>query len=154
MSMFKELYAIATTATLTMVISADEKTGKMTVSVVPKPRKDLGEAALTKDLTLTATPEEFDSDFVTALTGYRQARQGLMEQAETTNEVLAAAKSASVKKAVDAVGKASKQSKQPGQRDNAEAEEGEEQSADDGKAPPVVQPNAQGGENFELQLFG
>ena len=52
MTMFTELYALATTATLSMVISADEKRGTLTISVMPKPKKDVGEPALTKDLTL------------------------------------------------------------------------------------------------------
>ena len=108
MSMFKEIYQIATTATLALLISADEKTGKLTINLVPKPRKDMSEAALTKDLTLTATPEEFDNEFVAALKGYRAAREGLIEQAEATKEVLEAAKSASAKKAADAVSKANK----------------------------------------------
>ena len=98
MTMFKELYALASAATLTMIVSADEKTGRLTVSVLPKPKKDMGEPALVKDLTLTATPEEFDAGFVEALRGYREKRQSLTEQAEATNEVLEAAKSASAKK--------------------------------------------------------
>lgn len=107
MTMFQELYALASNATLTMIVSADDKTGKMTISVLPKPKKDIGEAALTKDLTLTATPGEFDAGFVQALQGYRETRQSLTEQAEATNDVLAAAKAASAKKATEAVGKAS-----------------------------------------------
>ena len=63
MTMFTELYALATTATLSMVISADEKRGTLTISVMPKPKKDAGEPALTKDLTLTAAPAEFDEGF-------------------------------------------------------------------------------------------
>ena len=108
MTMFKELYALASAATLTMVVSADEKTGKLTLSVLPKPKKDMGEPALTKDLTLTATPEEFDAEFIEALRGYREKRQSLTEQAEATNEVLEAAKSASAKKAAEAMSKAAK----------------------------------------------
>lgn len=154
MSMFNELYAIATTATLSMLISADEKTGKLTISVVPKPKKDLGEAALTKDLTLTATPEEFDSDFVTVLTGYREARQGLIEQAETTNEVLAAAKTASGKKAVEAVGKAAKQTAKPAPQSSTASDEDDDEAADDKSAAKDAKPNAQGEANYELQLFG
>ena len=46
MTMFKELYALASAATLTMILSADEKTGRLTVSVLPKPKKDMGEPAL------------------------------------------------------------------------------------------------------------
>jgi PRTRC genetic system protein E len=108
MTMFRELYALAMTATLTMIVSADEKTGKLTISVLPKPRKDMGEPALTKDLTLTASPEDFDAGFVVALQGYREVRDSLTEQAEATREVLEAAKSVSAKKATEAMTKASK----------------------------------------------
>jgi PRTRC genetic system protein E len=108
MTMFRELYALAMTATLTMIVSADEKTGKLTISVLPKPRKDMGEPALTKDLTLTASPEDFDAGFVAALQGYREVRDSLTEQAEATREVLEAAKSVSAKKATEAMTKASK----------------------------------------------
>jgi PRTRC genetic system protein E len=108
MSMFAELYALASSATLAMVISADDKTGKLTINVVPKPKKDMDEPALTKALSLTATPAEFDADFVTALKDYREARQSLIEQAEATQEVLHAAKAASAKKAGEAMTKATK----------------------------------------------
>lgn len=108
MTMFRELYALAMTATLTMIVSADEKTAKLTISVLPKPRKDVGEPALTKDLTLTASPEDFDAGFVAALQGYREVRDSLTEQAEATREVLEAAKSVSAKKATEAMMKASK----------------------------------------------
>lgn len=108
MTMFEELHALATGATLTMIVSADEKTGRMTVHVIPKPKKDVDEPALTKALSLTATPQEFDAGFVEALRGYREVRHSLAEQAEATKEVLEAAKQASVKKAGDAASKAAK----------------------------------------------
>ena len=41
MTMFEELYALATSTTLTMLLSADEKTGRMTINVIPKPKKDV-----------------------------------------------------------------------------------------------------------------
>src|SRR6266496_706113 len=116
MTMFTELYALATTATLSMVISADEKHRTLTISVMPKPKKDAGEPALTKDLTLTATPAEFDDGFVAALKGYREARAGLIEQAEVTKEVLQAAKEAAAKKAADATTKVSKPATKPSAR--------------------------------------
>jgi PRTRC genetic system protein E len=108
MTMFQELYALATSATLTMIVTADDKTGKLTISVLPKPKKDLGEMALTKDLTLMATPEEFDAGFVQALRGYREVRASLTQQAETTRNALEAAKAVSAKKATDAMAKSSK----------------------------------------------
>lgn len=106
MTMFEELYALAASATLTMVISADDKTGRMTINVIPKPKKDVDEPALTKALSLTATPEEFDAEFVGVLKGYREVRQSLAAQAEATQEVLQAAKAASAKKAGEAMTKA------------------------------------------------
>jgi PRTRC genetic system protein E len=152
MTMFTELYALATTATLAMVMSADEKRGTLTISVMPKPKKDFGEAALTKDLTLTATPAEFDEGFVAALKGYREARTGLVEQAEATKEVLQAAKEAAAKKAAEATTKVSKPTTKPATKapiaDDAdesgpEEADGESETATqtpDG-VPDGVQPN-------------
>ncbi len=108
MTMFKELYELAASAALTMVISADEKTGRMTINVIPKPKKDVDEPALTKALSLTATPDEFAAEFVGVLKGYREVRQSLATQAEATREVLQAAKAASAKKAGEAMTKAVK----------------------------------------------
>ena len=88
MSMFKELYELALGATLTLTISADEKKGRMTVNVIPKPRADAGEPALSTPLVLTATPEEFDADFVTVLAGYRASHASLVQQAQVTQELL------------------------------------------------------------------
>ena len=156
MTMFEELYALATSATLAMVISADEKTRKMTISVVPKPKRDMGEPALTKDLSLTATPADFDADFVRALTGYREAREGLIKQAEATQEVLEAAKTASAKKAGDAVAKAANAAAPspkavPAPPPSASA--GSEDHDDDeaaGAAPQPLAATAAGGGSFDL----
>ena len=108
MTMFRELYGLASAATLTMIVSADEKTGKLTVSVLPKPKKGVDEPGLTKDLTLTATPEEFDAEFIEALRGYREKRQTLAEQVEATNKALEAAKTLSAKRASEATSRAVK----------------------------------------------
>lgn len=102
MSMFEELFALAAGANLTLTISADAKTGRMTINVVPRLHKDFDEPALTKALSLTATPQEFDAGFIEALKGYREVRQSLTDQLEATKEVLEAAKAASVKKATEA----------------------------------------------------
>ena len=148
MTMFTELYALANTATLSMVISADEKRGTLSISVMPKPKKDAGEPALTKDLTLTATPAEFDDGFVAALKGYREARTGLIEQAEATKEVLQAAKEAAAKKAAEATTKASKPVTKPSARaptTNEQDESGSEETDGESQSPtqtPVgAQPN-------------
>lgn len=106
MTMFEELFALACSATLTMTVSADEKSGRLTINVIPKPKLEAGEAALAQPLSLTATPQEFDAGFIEALRGYREVRQSLVQQAEATKEVIEAAKAASVKKASEATTKA------------------------------------------------
>ena len=148
MTMFTELYALATTATLSMVINADEKRGMLSISVIPKPKKDAGEPALTKDLTLTATPAEFDDGFVAALKGYREARIGLIEQAEATKEVLQAAKEAAAKKAAEATTKASKPATKPSARapttddqEESESEEAGGETQTTAQTPVGAQPN-------------
>jgi PRTRC genetic system protein E len=138
MTMFTELYALATTATLAMVISADEKRGTLTISVMPKPKKDCGEAALTKDLTLTATPAEFDGGFVAALKGYREAREGLIEQAEATKEVLDAAKEAAAKKAAEATTKASRPAVKPAATPPNTADQDEDGAEEAGGEAPTT----------------
>jgi PRTRC genetic system protein E len=150
MSMFKELYAIATGATLAMLISADEKTGRLTISVLPKPKKDLQETALTKDLTLTATPEEFDKGFINALTGYRDTREKLVEQAEATKEVLDAAKAASAKKAGEAVSKAAKQTAKASCKTSAASDEAGDDDHESGEHASDIPEAAE----VQPQLFG
>ncbi|MDR1423759.1 MAG: PRTRC system protein E [Azoarcus sp.] len=108
MTIFEELFALATDATLALTISADLQTGRMTVNVVPKPKGDTANPALDKALSLTATPAEFDEGFIAALKSYREARRSLAEQLEATREVLEAAKGAAVKQAAEAAGKAAK----------------------------------------------
>lgn len=113
MTLFCELYAMAKTCSLSMLVTADASTGKLTVHVLPKPRlgahanadtqSSQAETALTQPLCLTATPEEFDLDFVTALRNYRQCHHSLTEQAQATCDLLKAAKDASAKKAAAAV---------------------------------------------------
>lgn len=164
MTMFEELYALATSATLTMTVSADDKSGRLTVNVIPKPRTDAGEPALAQPLSLTATPQEFDTGFIDALRGYREVRQSLAQQAEATKEVLEAAKAASVKKASDATTKASAaksaassaasakpatgaSSPVPADDDDAD---GDDTPASDSVAATQATAAAAGGESFDL----
>lgn len=97
--MFKELFELVrASGPLTMAVSADAPRGTMTVVVIPKPADAKDEPALAIPLSLTATPKEFDAEFTTVLAGYRTQRLSLAEQAAATNEVLAAAREASVQK--------------------------------------------------------
>ena len=116
MSMFQELFSLAAGASLTLTLSADARTSRMTINVIPRPHKDGDEPALAKALSLTATPQEFDEGFVAALRSYREARQSLAEQVEATREVLEAAKLASVRKATDANTKARADKPEPTQK--------------------------------------
>jgi PRTRC genetic system protein E len=108
MSFFTELCTLAQHTALTLQIVADEKTGRMTINVKPKVQKDADEPALATPLSLTATPEEFDAGFVEALRDYTQAHTSLAQQAAATAEVLAAARTASQRKATQAISGAAK----------------------------------------------
>lgn len=106
MSLFNELYAMATTCSLSLLVTADAPSGKLTINVIPKPKPGADEPALKQPLSLTATPDEFDREFLAALRGYRECHASLAAQAEATLEVLTAATKASAKKAGHAVVKA------------------------------------------------
>lgn len=95
MALFSEIFELTRGATVALIMSGDHDTGLMTVNVVPKPKEDHKEAGLSQDLTLVATPEEFDAHFLDAVRGYRAARSGLLAQAQTTVRVLEAATQAS-----------------------------------------------------------
>lgn len=160
MTMFEELFALATSATLMMTLSADEKSGRLTINIIPKPRTDAGEPALAQPLSLTATPAEFDAGFIEALRGYREVRQSLAQQAEATKEVIEAAKAASVKKASTATAKVAapapatpvaKAAAQP-QHAVADALDEEDEGASAGTGAPASTAAAApaGGESFDL----
>lgn len=90
MGMFTELYPLAATTRLAMLISADTERHVMTISVMPRPTQEATTRTAT-DLTLTATPEDFDAGFIEALTGYRVKLMPLLEQAAATGRVIDAA---------------------------------------------------------------
>lgn len=105
--MFKELFELAlTSGALTMTVTADSNSGKMTVIVSPKGGEAKDEPALSTPLSLTATPEDLDAGFFEAVASYRTARMSLADQVAATTEVLAAAREASVAKGSKAVSKA------------------------------------------------
>jgi PRTRC genetic system protein E len=69
--MFKELFPLAAQGAFSLLLSADEASGLMTVVVVPKHSeggKDV--PALAMPLKLTAVPDELDAGFVQALLSY------------------------------------------------------------------------------------
>lgn len=98
-----QLLASCVSITLSMVANDD---GTLSVTVVPKAKKDSEDAvALKTPLQLTATPEELDAEFVGMLVSYTNKRKSLSEQLEETEAVLEAAKKNSAAKAVKAVKK-------------------------------------------------
>jgi PRTRC genetic system protein E len=157
MTIFEELFALACSATLTMTVSADEASGRLTINVIPKPRKDADEPALTQPLSLTATPKEFDVGFIDALRGYREVRHSLAQQAEATKEVIEAAKAASVKKASAAattktVGAVTARTASASVAAPATAEDDE--AGDDTPAPQNAARAAVMGSSGSFSLFG
>lgn len=157
MTMFEELFALACGATLAMTVSADEKSGLLTLNVIPKPKQDAGDAALTRPLSLTATPQEFDAGFIEALRGYREARRSLAQQAEATKEVIEAARTASVQKASEATAKAAAPRPSPAKPAAAAAPPSatadlESDDADDAPATDAAAGTTGSGDS--LDLFG
>ena len=105
--MFKDLFPLAAQGAFSLLLSADEASGLMTVVVVPK-HSECGKdvPALAMPLKLKAAPDELDTGFVQAVLSYSTHRASLDEQVAATNEVIEAAKAASVKKGAEAVTKA------------------------------------------------
>ena len=127
--MFKELFPLAGQGAFSLLLSADEASGLMTVVVVPKHSeggKDV--PALAMPLKLTAAPDELDAGFVQAVLSYSTHRASLDEQVAATNEVIEAAKAVAVKKGADAVTKAGTK---PAQRVAAPKAAADDDHADD-----------------------
>jgi len=146
--MFKELFPLAAQGAFSLLLSADEASGLMTVVVVPKHSeggKDV--PALAMPLKLTAVPDELDAGFVQAVLSYATHRASLDEQVAATNEVIEAAKAVAVKKGADAVTKAGTKPAQRGTApkaaagdDDADDEHGGDDADDAPAAPAAVVP--------------
>ena len=108
MHLFHELFELSKDATLSMLITSDQASGTLTIIVLPRPRAALDQPALSKDLTLTGTPDEFAADFVALLTDYRSTRATLRQQAEAVHAALQTAQADSTKPAAQGTSKAGK----------------------------------------------
>jgi PRTRC genetic system protein E len=101
MSLFTDLYALTKSRRFAMIVSSDHSTGLMTISVMPRALNE-ADGKYCKDLTLTATPEDFDTDFVAAVSDYRCKLAPLLEQAKEASaaidEATQAAKSSATSK--------------------------------------------------------
>lgn len=160
---FTQLHALAKRAggTVTLTIAPAPDADQMTVVLTPK-GGDKAEPALATPLVLTATPQEFDDGFLGALAQYDTGHRSLMDQVAATNEVLAAAKEAQVKKGASATAKATgkptpKPTRAAVDDDESEGGEGDGEGGDDtpsgGDEPAApAQPAAAGG--AAPNLFG
>lgn len=141
--MFKELFELArASGPLTMALSADMPPGQMTVVVIPKSGDAKDEPALATPLSLTATPEELDAEFTTVLASYKGQRQSLAEQVAATNEVLAAAREASVQKGSKAATKALAKPKSSSSSASASTAADESDEDDDDRGDAAQTPSA------------
>lgn len=154
MGMFTELYPLAVSTRLAMLVTADAERGLMTISVMPRPKQDAG-VKLTTDLTLTATPEEFDTGFVAALTGYRAELVPLLEQAAAASRAIEAEKTnlqKHTKPPSKPAAAAAKPAAKPAPR-CAEVEEGGESAEEKDNANPNNDPDMSWMKNRQPQLF-
>lgn len=106
--MFTQLALLLQNCTSLQVIMAANPDGTLSVTVLPKGKAGDKEAALNTPLSLTATPEDLDAGFVSALSGFVVSHQSLAEQISNTEAILEAAKAESQKKATAAISKSSK----------------------------------------------
>jgi PRTRC genetic system protein E len=90
MGLFNELYTLTKERRFAMLVSSDHDTGLLTISIMPRALNET-DARYCKDLTLTASPADFDSDFVAAINDYRSTISPLLEQAKHANAAIAEA---------------------------------------------------------------
>jgi PRTRC genetic system protein E len=108
LKMFKQLQALLKNGGSINMLIAGNKDGTLSVTVLPKPSKTGDDtAALSTPLSLTATADELDAEFVTLLSNYVGSHESLAEQIENTNAILEAAKKESQKKATTSISKSS-----------------------------------------------
>lgn len=81
MSLFDELFTLTQSRHFAMLVSSDHTSGLLTISVMPRALNE-ADAKFSKDLTLTAKPEEFDSGFIEAIGSYQSKLIPLLEQAK------------------------------------------------------------------------
>lgn len=103
--MFHELHALIQNCESVVLTMAAASEGRITVTVIPKSKRDSDEPALATSLQLTGTPDELDQEFGKLVTSYTEQRATLAEQTETTLTILEQAKKASEKKATKAIAK-------------------------------------------------
>lgn len=125
--MFQELVPLVRASekvvlTLTMVGET------MSVLVVPVIKNPV-DAALTTPLALSASPQELDAEFAAAVLNVTTAHQSLVEQAEATTSILAAAKSTQSGKATKALAKAASPGATADDSDDAEESDADQQDA-------------------------
>jgi len=97
--MWQPIFNLAKSTALVLTITADESTGKLLITINPKPAKAGAPAALSQPLSLRASPEDLDRDFVEAVTKFTGAYVSMKETVEASIAVMNAAKEEAAKKA-------------------------------------------------------
>lgn len=78
--MFTALHALAQSATLMIVVAAEED--QLRVSITPTQLGDKAKPHALRPLSLLATPAELDADFAAALAIWQAPKRSLIEQAQ------------------------------------------------------------------------
>lgn len=145
--MFKDLHALAQSATLLIVVTAEGDA--LRVSVTPTLPGDKPKAHALRPMTLLGSPEEMDADFGAALIAWQAPRKSLVEQAtEAAGGDGDSKKAATPKAAPAAAPAAAAQKGKPGpkKKETAAPEPKDDKSAPEAKAPEVKPP-----EEFQLE---
>ncbi|MTW10115.1 hypothetical protein GM658_05825 [Pseudoduganella eburnea] len=87
MSLFTELFALTKSRRFTMIASSDHDTGLLTLCMMPRVMNET-EGHYCKGLTLTAKPEDFDTDFVTLMASYRIKIIPLLDQVKEAMDAI------------------------------------------------------------------
>lgn len=152
--MFTALHALAKSATLMIVIGAEDD--QLRVSITPTQSGDKSKPHALRPLSLLATPAELDADFATALAIWQAPKRTLIEQAQAAagesadtddgEETTTSSAPAPAKKSK--VGRPKKSDAPAGEPECAPAAE---KSQDSAPAPAAAQPPAAA--EFTLDLF-
>lgn len=128
------------------ILLAEGADNNLTVTIVPTPKGEVKDAALTTPLSLTATAEELDAEFPALLSRFTSSRRTLEEQVASTEAVIQAATKASADKGAKALSKATPAVKVP------PTASGEDDDDDEGTgntvSTPAAAPATAGGVNI------
>lgn len=159
MSLFTELFTLTKQRRFAMLVSSDHETGLLTICVMPRALNE-ADGRYCKDLTLTAKPEDFDSDFIAAIDSYRGKIIPLLDQAKEATAAIdktaQVAKAAAVNKPAGKSapnGSSSKSNKTGSAAASVADKAAAYRDASSGDAEPDEDPNNDWMKNRQPELF-